>query len=598
MSVLAQAAVFLGAAVVAVPISKRLGLGSVLGYLAAGAVIGPWGLKLIRDVDSILHFAELGVVLLLFIIGLELQPNRLWVMRKSVFGYGGFQVGVSALAIGGIGAFFGWPWQTAVIAGLALALSSTAFALQILAERSELTTRYGRTAFSILLFQDLAAIPLIAIVPVLGADIADELDRSLLFEMLAVVGVLAAVIIVGHFLLRHVLRIVAWTRIREVFTAMTLLTVIGTALIVYQVGLSMALGAFIAGVLLAESEYRHELEANIEPFKGLLLGLFFIAVGMYIDFGLAAEKPLTILAVALGLTALKFAILFGLGKWVGLNSEGARHLAISISQGGEFAFVVFALAVQTGVIDRDLVSLLVLGVIVSMILTPLLYLFDDKVLRKTAEAADPGDYEIPDGEENQVIIAGFGRFGQIIARILRAKHIGFTALEISQQQVDFVKKYGNKVYYGDPARLDLLHAAKADKAVIFVLAVDDVKDSLATAETVRRHFPHLKIFARARDRRHALKLMEAGAHVVIRETYLSSLDVARGVLEELGLDDYQAEKAIKMFRAHDESRLASHLGEDHDEARLIDAAKQAAAELEEIFAEDAEAERKQGSVVD
>ena len=591
MSLLGETAIFLGAAVVAVPVAKRLGLGSVLGYLAGGAVIGPWAFGFISDVESILHFAEFGVVLLLFVIGLELHPARLWTMRRSVFGLGGAQVALSAAVIGAAGLAAGLDWRAALAAALALALSSTAFALQTLAEKNQLPTRHGRAAFSVLLFQDLAAIPILAFVPLLAAGQAELSGTDALLDGLKVIAVLAAVVVGGHYLLQQAFRLVARTGIREIFTALALLTVTGMALLMEAVGLSMALGAFLAGVLLADSEFRHALEADMDPFKGLLLGLFFIAVGMSINFGLALERPAQLAALVVGLVAAKFGLLYGLGRAFGQDNATALRFAAAIAQGGEFAFVILGVAVGSAVMDRTLADLLILVVIASMVLSPPISLLCDRLLARRRGAAEPAAYETPAGEENQVIIAGFGRFGQIVARVLRAKRIGFTALEIRQQQVDFVKRFGNKVYYGDPARLDLLRAAKADQAVIFVLAMDDIEASLRTAETVRKHFPHLVVFARARNRHHALQLMELGVTLVQRETFLSSLEVARQVLEGLGLPEHEAETAVDTFRRLDERRLADSLGEHTDEAKMIERAKKTAEELEELFAQDAQADK-------
>jgi len=414
-----------------------------------------------------------------------------------------------------------------------------------------------------------------------------------LLSVLKVAAVLVGVVVGGHFLLRHAFRIAARTRVREVFTAMALLTVIGMALLMELAGLSMALGAFLAGVLLADSEFRHELEANIEPFKGLLLGLFFIAVGMSVDFGLLLEKPLEVGALVVALVLLKALVLFGVAKVAGHSSRAAGKLAVVLSQGGEFAFVILGLAVVSQVMERDLAKLLILVVILSMVVTPLLVMAEERFLPGRKKKTDGDDFEAPSGEENQVIIAGFGRFGQIVARILRAKRIGFTALEGSQEQVDFVRRYGNKIYYGDPSRLDLLHAAKAEQAVVFVLAIDEVEASLRTVETVREHFPDLKIYARARNRKHAYQLMDLGVAVIQRETFLSSLDIARSVLEGLGLPDYEADRVVKKFREHDERRLYAHYGLHDDEQKMIDLAKEAAEELEELFAQDAEAEAGQ-----
>ncbi len=587
MSLLGQSAIFFGAAILAVPLTKRLGLGAVLGYLAAGAMIGPWGLGLIGDVESILHFAEIGVVLLLFLIGLELQPSRLWTMRKPVFGLGTLQVFISAALLGLAGVALGLSWKIALVVGFALSLSSTAFALQTLAEKGQLPTRHGRAAFSTLLFQDLAAIPMLALLPLLGpGGSGAQTDTPLLSAALAI-GAVAAVAVGGRLALRPALRLIATSRIREVFTAFALLTVIGTALIMEYVGLSMALGAFIAGVLLADSEYRHALEADIEPFKGLLLGLFFMAVGMSVNIGLLAEEPLLIVALMAGLVGIKMAVLFGLGRFSGLSHASAWYLAIAISQGGEFAFVIFNIAVGAQVLEPALSELLILVVTMSMAVTPLLILVMEKVAaarRKSPVACAPAPVI---EEDNLVVIAGFGRFGQIVGRVLRAKRIGFTALEVSPAQVEFVKKFGNKIYFGDASRLDLLRAAKVDKAVAFVLAIDDVDASVRTAQTVRDNFPDLAIFARARNRNHAYKLMDMGVEHISRETFSSSLETARDVLTSLGLSDADSDKAIETFRGHDEGRLMAHRDIHHDEDKMAELAKAWAKELEEIFEADA-----------
>jgi monovalent cation:proton antiporter-2 (CPA2) family protein len=585
MAVLSEGAVLLTAAVVAVPLARFGRLGSVLGYLAAGSVIGPEGFALIADVERILHFAEFGVVLLLFVIGLELQPARLWTMRRSVSGLGVVQLLVTGGALALIGRLFGLEFDAAAVVGLALALSSTAFALQMLAERNELTTRHGRTAFSILLFQDLAAIPLLALVPLLAGQADGPSNAGGGAGALQTVGVLALVAVAGRYLLRYAFRIVARTRVREAFTAAALLTVVGTALLMQAVGLSAALGAFVAGVLLAGSEYRHALEADLEPFKGLLLGLFFMAVGMSINLGMIAAEPERFAALVLLLLAVKALVLFALGRASGLTSAAAAALAVAISQGGEFAFVIFGVSVEAAVIDRRLGEQLVAVVTLSMAVSPFLFLAYDGFRRlRSAPGAEPAA-ALPE-EENQVIIAGFGRFGQIVGRILRARHIGFTALNASAEQVDFVARYGNRIHYGDASRLDLLNAAKADRAVVFVLAIDDVEASVRTARTVREHFPKLKIYARARNRQHAYRLMELGIAVVWRETFLSSLDMAGAVLEGLGLPDYAAARAVATFRSHDEARLYGHFGAHGDEKRMQALAMKAAEELERLFAED------------
>ncbi|MDZ7643619.1 MAG: monovalent cation:proton antiporter-2 (CPA2) family protein [Woeseiaceae bacterium] len=525
---LAEMIVFLVGAVIAVPLFQRLGLGAVLGYLAAGVMIGPAGFALVDDVDRVLHFAEIGVVLLLFIIGLELRPARLWTMRRSIFGFGGAQILLTGTLLGLAAWLAGMPVKTAIVIGLVLALSSTAFALQLMAERNELTTRYGRTAFATLLFQDLAVVPLLAIVPLLGQD--DGTSVGLTGALQATL-VLAAVVIGGHYVLRFLLRIVALSRVREAVTAAGLLVVLGTAFIVEHAGLSMALGAFLAGVLLADSEFRHQLEADIEPFKGLLLGLFFIAVGMSLNLDLVSSNPVPVAGALVTLVTLKFLALFALGRWQGLDTVAARRLALVLSQGGEFAFVVFGVAVGAQVLGAEVADFLIVVVSLSMISTPLLLRLDQH-LAPAAEADEEFD-EIEE-EGNPVIIAGFGRFGQMTARVLRARGIGFTALDISQAQVDFVRGYGNRIYYGDATRLDMLIAAEAGKARVLVLAIDDVDASLATAALVRQHFPNLRIMARARNRKHAYQLMDLGVEIIRRETFLSALSLTVEVLKGLG----------------------------------------------------------------
>lgn len=587
MSWLGETAIFLAAAVLAALFAKRLGLGSVLGYLLAGMLIGPWGFSLISDVDSKLHFAELGVVFLLFIIGLELQPTRLWSLRKAVIGLGGAQMLVTALVISSASYFIaGQTLQTAFVIGAGLSLSSTALVIQTLSEKRQMTTRHGRASFSLLLFQDLAAIPIIALVPLLTVTEEAATWASISTSVIKIVGVITVVVLGGHFLLRHVFRIVAATGIQEAFTAVALLTVIGTALLVDQVGLSMGLGAFLAGVLLADSEYRHELEAGIEPFKGLLLGLFFIAVGMSVNLGITVERPVIVLLMVVSLVTFKFAVIYSLGRIYGLNRSSAGNFGVLTSQGGEFAFVIFAAAGLTGLLARDVVDELILTVTLSMVATPLLFLGSNAVFRWRHKHREPDSYELPDNDAPQVIIAGFGRFGQIIGRILQAKKVHFTALETSTHQVDFVRRFGDKVYYGDASRLNLLRAAGADKAEVFVLAIDDVERSLKTAEIVAQHFPHMKIFARARNRAHAYALMDLGVSRIRRETFLSSVELGREVLTGLGMPEFEAETAASKFRDFDERRLAEHYGDDHTEDELALMAREWAVELEEMFARD------------
>ena len=583
--------IFLIAAVVAVPLFRRLGLGAVLGYLVAGVLMGPFGWKLVDDPARMLAFSELGVVMLLFVIGLELSPSRLWVMRRHVFGIGGLQVAISAVVIGATTMLMGLGWKANLVIGLGLALSSTAVGLQLLAERKELTSGYGRLAFAILLFQDLAAIPLLALIPLLGAKSGAH-SGTPLEAVLRAVGMIVVVVIGGRLLLRQLFRAVAWTKMGEVFTATSLLVVVGTAWLMQWAGLSMGLGAFLAGVLLADSEFRHELEAQIEPFKGLLLGLFFIAVGMSIDVQRVMAEPGLIAEGVLALLAIKALILFAVGMRPGrLPAREALMLGAALALGGEFAFVVFGEAFRAGIIDAVLRDRLVAIVGLSMAATPLLVIAASRWLlehpeRKAERAPDLIDHENP-----RVIIAGFGRMGQIVGRMLRAQRIPFTALEHSVEQVELSRSFGAMIYFGDPTRPDLLRAAHADRAEVFVLTTDDPETTVRTARLLKRLYPHLKVFARARNRQHAFKLMDLGVEVVVRETVHSGLEMSQQVLEALGVPSAVARERRETFRAHDEQYLREqHLVYD-DEAALIASSQQARQDLEQLFEADAQRER-------
>lgn len=584
---LTEITLLLAAAVLCVPLARALRLGSVLGYLAAGVLVGPWGLGLVGNVDSVLHFSEYGVVLLLFVIGLELQPSRLWALRRAVLGLGGAQVLLTSALLAAAGLAFGLGLGAALIVGFGLAMSSTAFVLQLLAERKELPARHGRASFAILLFQDLAIIPFLALVPLLAAGHAPAAAGGGAWrEVLGVVAVFVLVIVGGRYLLRPLLRAVARAETPEVFTACALLLVTGTALVMQAVGLSMSLGAFMAGVLLADSEYRHELQADIEPFKGLLLGLFFMAVGMAADLGQLLHQPLQVLGLALGLMLLKAAVLYGLGHAAGLDAIAARRLACALPQGGEFAFVLFGVATVAGLIAPELQALLVVvvTVTVTMIASPLLYIAQARWGRP--EPAPPfDDIQAP---QQRVILAGFGPFGQIIGRILRLKKIGYTVLEKDSAQVDFVRRFGNTVYYGDAARLDVLRAAQAGHAEVFVLAIANPETSLRIARTVRQHFPQLRIFAVARTRQHALRLMDLGIRDILRRSYFSSLEMSRGLLQALGETPQAAERAVTLFRAADEQTLQRQQALLHDEQALVQSARDSARELEQLFEADRE----------
>jgi monovalent cation:proton antiporter-2 (CPA2) family protein len=584
MEILNEAVIFLLAAVIIVPIFKKLGFGAVLGYLTAGILIGPYSLNMIPDVEKILHFAELGVVLLLFIIGLELQPSRLWALRNSIFVWGTIQMIASTLLFTLVGLAFDYTLTISVLLGFTLSLSSTAFALQMLAERKELAKRHGRTAFSILLFQDMAVVPLLAVLPLLAVNTADMQTTDNWSSILIGLALIFTILFAGRIVLRYFLRIIAGTEIKEILTAAALLIVVGTALIVEKIGLSMALGAFLAGVLLADSEYRHQLEADIEPFKGLLLGLFFIAVGMSVNISIIQSMPGTILGFTALIIFVKAIVLFVLGRLQGMDNNSARRLALSISQGGEFAFVVFAAALVLGILDSNLVDMLIVTVTLSMVMTPILLKINDKLL--TNNKLPGPKFDVLVNENNHVIIAGFGRFGQITGRLLGAKKIPFTALEKNPEQVDFVRRFGNKIFYGDASRLDLLHAANAHKASIFVLAIDDVEESIKTAQIVKHHFPNLKIYARARNRLHVYKLKELGITHIRRETFASALEIAGLVLSGLGLSSKMVKQTVVRFRDHDVNRLHESQAYHTDEEKLIALGKDAAKELEALFESD------------
>ena len=583
-SFLSQSAVLLAAAAVAAPLARRLRIGSVLGYLAAGVAIGPWGLRVFGDVESILAIAELGIVLLLFLIGLELRPARLWTMRRLIFGAGGAQVLISGMFLGAVAMLAGIAPAAALVVGLALAMSSTAFVLQVLEEKKELGAKHGRLAFAILLFQDLAAIPLIALVPIIAAKGKTSAADALIAVGIAVV-VIAAVILAGRFVLNHVYRLVAMSGVREAMTATALLTVIGVALLMQLAGLSAALGAFLAGALLADSEYRHQIEADIQPFEGLLLGLFFTAIGMSLDIGLLQREPLLVLGLVAGLVFAKALVLYAVGRMQGLEPPAALRLGLAVSQGGEFAFVILGLIVGARLLDETGADRIAVVVTLSMVTTPLLLLADDTFRRNRRSTALPVYDTMPQGD-GHVVIAGFGRVGQIVARILRARGIAFTALDVSPDQVSLVKRFGSEAYYGDASRLDILEAAQTGKARAFVMAIDDVEASLKTAEVVRKHFPHVPIFARARNRQHVYRLMDLGVTVIRRETFLSAVDLTREVLRGLGTSEPEVRRITDTFVSYDRRRLYDDYRHASDLEKLQTQARERADELEQLLLAD------------
>ena len=592
MTLLTQTALFLGAALFIVPLCHRFGLATVLGYLITGIIIGPNLLNLAGNAETVLHFAEFGVVMLLFLIGLELEPSRLWVLRRSIFVLGGLQVLVTGSLFTGAGLLCGFSTTTSAIAGFGLAMSSTAFVMQLLAEKKQLATRHGREAFAILLFQDMAVIPILAVLPILSGESTQNYNLTYFAK---VVGLFALLIIGSRIVIRPAFRLIAASKANELLTAAALFIIIGIAVVMEKLGLSMALGAFVTGVLLADSPYRHELEANIQPFKGLLLGLFFMAVGMSTDMNRLINEPLLIVGGALALMLIKFIILVLIGKLVGNPWQISVRLGVTLAQGGEFAFVLFSAASSFHLLPSELSDRLILVVTLSMALTPLTFwLLEKKIEPLWAKKEQRAFDEIgEDDHYNPIVIAGFGRFGQIIARVLRMHKIRFTAIEGDARQVDFVRRFGNNIYYGNPSHIEMLRAAHLDKAKVFILAIDDVDDSIRTAIQVRHYYPHLPILARARDRRHAYMLMDLGVKVIAREMFPSSLEIAEKALVEAGLSPERAAQGVATFRQYDEKLIVKQQAFYQDEASLIASTQQAMAELEDLFESDERAANKQ-----
>lgn len=596
-----QALIYLTAAVVSVPIAKRLGLGSVLGYLLAGIVIGPFVLGLVgAEGQDVLHFAEFGVVMMLFLIGLELEPSRVWRMRAPILGLGGLQVTLTSAAVGAIAVALDLEWQTGLAIGLILALSSTAIVLQTLSEKNLLRTGGGQSAFSVLLFQDIAVIPILAILPLLATvaiDHSADSDQAHgeawvaglppWAETLVVLAAVALIVALGRYVLEPAFRFIARTHQRELFTAAALLLVIATAMLMAKVGVSPALGTFVAGMVLANSAYRHELESDIEPFKGLLLGLFFISVGASIDFHLVASQPMTIGLLTLGLILVKFLVLLILGRVFKMCLDARLLFAFSLAQAGEFAFVLFSFAVRFGVVEESLASTLIAVVALTMAVTPVMMLFNEKLIQprfgtREIEAREPDQID----EENPVIIAGFGSFGSIVGRLLRANGVGATVLDNDPDRVELLRKLGLKVFYGDASRPDLLHAAGAERARLLVLALDTVEKNLALVESARKHFPHLQILARAAGRADAYELLDVGVEHVFRERLDSSLRMGVKALRLLGVRGYRAFRAAQTFRKHDEEAVAELAAMRHDSQLYINLARQRIENLEELLLTD------------
>jgi len=566
-----QAFVYLSAAVVSVPVARRLGLGSVLGYLIAGMVIGPFGLGLVgREGQDVMHFAEFGVVMMLFLVGLELKPSLLWDLRGPILGMGGLQMAATAAAGAGIGVGLGLPWQTALAVGLIFSMSSTAIALQTLTEKGLINTDGGQSSFAVLLFQDLAVIPTLAFLP-----------------LLAVAGPPAAGTAQGHGA-TWVQGLSGWSKTLVVLAAVAGVVLLGR-LLMAKVGLSPALGTFLAGVLLANSEYRHELEVDMEPFKGLLLGVFFLAVGASVDFGLILSRPGTMAALAGLLLAVKFAVLFLLGRAFRMGLDQNLLFAFALSQGGEFCFVLFSFAAQNGVIPGHVANPLVAVVAISMAVTPLLMFVNEKLVQRRFGTRERADRE-PDAidEENPVIIAGFGRFGNVVGRFLRANGVGTTVLEYDSDRVEVLRKLGLKTFYGDASRYDLLRAAGADRARLIVLAIDDHDKIMGMVSTVRKHFPHLQILARATGRIQAYELLEAGIAHTYREVFESALRAGVDALGLLGARAYHAQRMARTFHRHEEESLRRLGGMRHDTRAYYTLARQRIEDLERILLSEAE----------
>jgi len=577
--------IYLSAAVLAVPLARLLGLGSIIGYLAAGIAIGPWGLQWVTDPKAMLSFAEFGVVLMLFLVGLELEPRRLWALRRPIFGWGSVQLLGSAAVIGGLAVAAGVDWRLALVAGLGLAMSSTAIGLGVLNERNLMATTAGRNVLSVSLLQDVAAIPILALLPLLAVAGAASGGGGWLGAAKAL-GVVLAIVFGGRLLLRPALRWIARSDTPEIFTAAALLLVVATAALMHGVGLSMALGAFLAGVLLAESEYRRELETDIEPFKGLLLGLFFIAVGMSIDFAVMARNPALVAGVVVGFLVVKAGVVWAMARSMPVPLAERPVFVILLAQGGEFGFVVIQTALGTGVIEPEAASLLLAAVAVSMLLTPLLLVCADRFLtpRLAARAAGPKPDEIHEQQHAPVIICGFGRYGQIVGRLINAAGLSATVLEHDAEQVEAVRRFGWQAFYGDATRLDLLRTAGAAQARVIVVAMDDAEQCLAVVDLARQHFAQAVLVVRARNATDWTTLHLRGVQHIERETLDSALMSGRSVLESMGWQPHAARTQALRFRQHSieiMKQMAPHLD---DEKKLIAVAKQGRAQLEATWA--------------
>lgn len=596
-SILFNVFVFLAAACLVVPLASRFKLGSVLGYMLAGVLIGPYGLGLIGDPEKILHFAEFGVVMMLFVIGLELEPALLWRMRKSIVGLGGLQVAFTTLAFTAVGVALGHDWRVSLAVGMALSLSSTALVLQILQEKNLLRTPAGENAFSVLLFQDIAVIPILVLMPLLATragSAAVEASGSPVARLpgwaqtLVVAAAIVAVIFVGRYLSPHLFRLIAKTRLREVFTAISLALVVGITLLMQWVGISPALGAFLAGVVLANSEYRRTLETDIEPFKGLLLGLFFISIGMGMDFDLVAAQPWRLLGAVSLVMAVKALLLAGLGRMFGLNRLQNAGFALALCQGGEFAFVLFQFAGGLRILAPEQAKFLTMVVAVTMACTPvLMYFYSSRLVPRFMSLLPERDYD-EIHEKSAVILAGFGRFGQVIGRFLGGSGVPVTVLESDPDQIDLLRKFGYKAYFGDASRLDILRAAGAEQAKLLIVAVDDPEVGLGIVRLAKEEFPRLQVFARARNRRHAYELHKLGVADFRRETFDSALGLAQEILIHLGRNEPEVRRKAEQFQRHDEASLRKSFEFFDSEPELVNFARLSREELDRLLQADAQ----------
>ncbi|WP_315080079.1 monovalent cation:proton antiporter-2 (CPA2) family protein [Acinetobacter guillouiae] len=588
MSLLLQITIFLGAALILVPLGKKLGIATVLGYLFTGILLGPSAFNIANDPEEIMHLAEFGVILLMFLIGLELRPQRLWEMRQSIFVMGSLQVGVTGLVLmGTIYLIFQQSLPASFVIGFALALSSTAFVLQLLEEKQQLNTTHGQQSFSILLFQDIAAIPLLAIIPLLAGS---ESSHHGVAYFAAIIATFTGLFLFSRYVMRPFFRFVAKSGATELITAVGLFIVLGVVLLMDTLGISTTLGAFLTGVLLADSEFRHELEASIAPFKGLLLGLFFMTVGMTTQISLIADMPLLIIGGAVSLISIKMIVMAAIARYKKMSWTNSLMVATCLAQGGEFAFVVLNVAKSEKVLAEAIMEPITLIVTLSMVLTPIFFwLVSTQVLPLINKDSAPKYDEIPN-EHPALIVAGFGRVGQIVARLARIRHFTFTAIDNNLQKIDFVRRYGGTLYYGDVTQPDLLRAAGIEQAKVFVLAIDNVEDSMNVARHILLNYPNLTLLVRARDRYHMHLLRDVGVKHIWRETYLTSLGMGYRALCELGMSKQEAYDSVELFRNYDEELLTRQQRIYTDEQKLFESYRDFISELEHLFESDAQVE--------